>query len=175
MRPMVTSNRFASQISAFLVTLAILFHGGCGSPSGSESDIEPIAPDSLVELPVLERDSIEVVEAPILTAEPDTPIVETPDIEASGNESIGFCDVRDTDNRCIDFTGSAWTEGGARTECSNAPGGSFESDSCPGGSRIGSCIVHPNGDATLEMVQSFYEPMNPILAEGICPGVFEAE
>lgn len=169
------SNRFASRLFGFLIVVAIVSRWACGNPPDPEHEGQQVAVDSLAQQPIVERDSAEVAEAPILTAEPDAPIVETPAIQVSGNESIGFCDVRDADNRCIAFTGEAWTDDGAQTECSNAPGGSYENGECPTGARIGTCTIHPGGDASLEMVQSFYEPMNPILAEGICPGVFETE
>ena len=120
-------------------------------------------------------DSSAASNAPVLSAEPTTPIVENPETEATGNESIGHCDVRDSDNLCIDFTGSGWTLDDARSECANAPGSSFRTETCPSGRRVGTCVIHPNGDVSLEMVHSFYEPMDPILAEGICPGRFEAE
>jgi len=122
-----------------------------------------------------EVDSSAASEAPVLSAEASPPIVENRETEATGNESIGHCDVRDSDNLCIDFTGSAWTQQAVQTECANAPSSSFQTETCPSGHRIGTCVIHPNGDASLEMVHSFYEPMDPILAEGICPGRFEAE
>lgn len=122
-----------------------------------------------------EADSSAAQEAPVLSTEASSPIVENPETAATGNESIGHCDVRDSDNLCIDFTGSGWTLEDARSECANAPGSSFRTETCPSGRRVGTCVIHPNGDASLEMVHSFYEPMDPILAEGICPGRFEAE
>lgn len=165
--------RYRKLAGLVVLTAAMLFYGCRGDRS--TNDVSAQQNDSGSETIPGERDSAVAATDPILSAEPAAPIVENPETEASGNASIGHCDVRDTDNLCIDFTGSAWNDGNARSECSNAPGSAFRTETCPSGNRIGTCVIHPNGDASLEMVHSFYEPMDPILAEGICPGRFEAQ
>lgn len=162
------------RVAGIAILGAALACWGCGGDQETSGESPPQAEDDSTALPVI-LDSSTVSDARVLSAEPTTPIVENLEIEATGNESVGYCDVRDSDNLCINFTGSAWTQEGARTECTNAPGSSFRTATCPSGHRVGTCVIHPNGDASLEMVHSFYEPMDPILAEGICPGRFEAE
>ena len=157
----------------FILSAALAFWGCRGDREPSDESPPPIEADS-TSVPA-EADSSAASDTPVLSAEPTMPIVENPETEATGNESIGHCDVRDSDSLCIDFTGSAWTQQGARAECANAPGSSFRAETCPSGNRVGTCVIHPNGDASLEMIHSFYAPMDPILAEGICPGRFEAE
>ncbi|MDX1438639.1 MAG: hypothetical protein R3284_01935 [Rubricoccaceae bacterium] len=165
-------------VSLLLVAVVIPVFAACsrdGEPSNHEQGSSEL--DSISESTpgVLQRDSSASTEQSILSAEPRAPIIDNPETVATGNMSVGYCDVREADNLCIDFTGEAWTEDGARIECANAPESSFEPDTCPGSNRIGTCVIHPAGDASLEIVHSFYEPMNPVLAEGICPGRFEAE
>lgn len=162
------------RVAGIAILGAALACWGCGGDQETSGESPPQAEDDSTALPVI-LDSSTVSDARVLSAEPTTPIVENLEIEATGNESVGYCDVRDSDNLCINFTGSAWTQEGARAECANAPGSSFRTATCPSGHRVGTCVIHPNGDASLEMVHSFYEPMDPILAEGICPGRFEAE
>ncbi len=162
------------KMASFLLVGAPLIVAGCqGCENGpSASDAAPAAADSaLISATV---DSGSASDAPVLSSKPIAPIVDNPDTEATGNESIGHCDVRDSDNLCIDFTGSAWGPENAKAECGNAPGSSFRNETCPTGNRIGTCVIHPNGNASLELVHSFFEPMDPILAEAICPGRFEA-
>lgn len=151
----------------------LLFLAGCRGDQDPPSSPTPSVVDS-TSAPQA-RDSLAAANTPVLAADPVAPIVENPDTEATGNESIGHCDVRASDNLCIDFTGSAWSQLTAQAECENAPRSSFRTETCPSGNRIGTCVIHPNGDAALELVHSFYEPMDAILAEAICPGRFEAE
>ncbi len=167
-------SRWLQSPSAGLLLLLVLAAGGCrGCDESSTASPSPSSVDAsdVVEEP----DTSSAADAAVLSAEPTVPIVENPETEATGNESLGHCDVRSTDNRCIDFTGSGWTLEGAQSECANAPGSSFVTETCPSTNRIGTCTIHPNGDASLELIQTFYAPMDPILAEGICPGRFEAE
>ena len=158
-----------------LVVLCVAFGlGGCGEDQPTEA-LAPTQSATASTAPPTVVDSSDVAGAPVLSPESALPIVDNPETEASGNESIGHCDVRNSDNLCIDFTGAAWTPDGARAECMNAPGSSFRAEICPSEGRVGTCIIHPNGDGSLEIVHSFYAPMDPILAEGICPGRFESE
>lgn len=157
-----------------LVLFLISSISSCRNESTTNADIE-IEPSDSTQSPPEPRDSTQAVSSPILSAEPQAPIVDAPETEATGNEPIGFCNLREADNLCIAFTGSDWTDSGARTECSNAPGSNYQSGECSTENRIGTCTIHPSGNENLEMVHSFYAPMNPILAEGICPGRFGAE
>ena len=162
------------RLAGIAILGAALACWGCGGDRETSGESRPPVVVDSTSVPVV-VDSSAAPEAPVLSAEATTPIVDNPETVATGNESIGHCDVRDSDNLCIDFTGSGWTPDNARAECGNAPGSSFRTERCPSGNRVGTCAIHPNGDASLEMVHSFYEPMNPVLAEGICPGRFEAE
>ncbi len=166
--------RQSLRLAAFSLVVSTLLIGGCSGDEDVESR-STIQGDVDSTAGRVERDSAAIADAPVFSVEPVAPIFDNPETVPTGNESVGYCDVRDADNLCIDFTGSAWNDGSAHTECSNAPGGSFRAETCPTGDRIGTCVIHPNGNASLEMVHSFYAPMDPILAEGICPGRFEAE
>ena len=158
---------------AGLCTVIVL--SGCRGDRGVSLEPPPIVEADSTVARAEDDSGTATTDAPVFSHEPAAPIVENPETEATGNVSIGHCDVKAADNLCIDFTGSSWTTEEANGECSRAPGSSFRPESCPVEQRIGTCVIHPNGDESLEMVHSFYEPMDTVLAEAICPGKFELE
>lgn len=83
------------------------------------------------------------------------------------------CDRRSAESMCYAFTGDGWTAQTAQTECSGS-GSTYRASACPTVGRIGECTYRPDDDAARELVYTFYEPMDPVLAEGICRGVWRA-
>lgn len=88
--------------------------------------------------------------------------------------TVGSCDARSVEPLCFAFTGAGWTLAAAQAQCATAEGGVFQSTPCPSAERIGECVHRPEGDATREIVYAFYTPMDPIIAEAVCPGTFRA-
>lgn len=88
--------------------------------------------------------------------------------------TVGSCDARGVEPLCFAFTGAGWTLAAAQAECAGAEGGVFQSAACPTEARIGACVYRPEGDAAREIVYTFYAPMDPLVAEGVCRGTFRA-
>ena len=185
----------ARPLLLFAGALALLA-AGCRSegeaPLGGPDDeaVEapaPLVPDAIVfEDPATaqveggdtdEADSAEIVihsgdegpPAPV-PAPADSP--PSPPTTAAG--FAGTCDVGAAEPMCFAFSGTSWTAEAAEAECSHAAGGVFQTAACPTEDRIGECVYRPDGDAAREIVYTFYRPMDPLIAEGVCRGTFRA-
>ncbi|NNF57951.1 MAG: hypothetical protein HKN04_06885 [Rhodothermaceae bacterium] len=129
-------------------------------PLSTDTDSIVDRPDDSTEEPVL-TDSVDPTGDP---ADFDERLVDTP---AGG--FAGSCDLRASEMMCYAFTGSGWTLEAGQTECA---AGTFEAQACPTADRIGECVYQPGGDAAREITYTFYAPMDPLIAEGVCRGTF---
>ena len=98
------------------------------------------------------------------SADPEDGPVEIPSAGFAGS-----CDLRASETMCYAFTGAGWTTEAGRTECA---AGTFQTQACPTADRIGECVYQPGGDAAREITYTFYAPMDPLIAEGVCRGTF---
>lgn len=160
----------------FTLLVFVLLLAACGSdappaepppapPMTANPTAPPSASDEVFDVPA-PADSAGLDDDP----EPDEDEAPGAVIEPQTNEAAGTCDMRSTESHCMAFTGSGWTANSAQRQCT----GTYQTGACPTANRIGLCIYRPDDDATREIVYTFYEPMDPLLAEGICAGTFRA-
>ena len=162
----------------FLLTFVGLVAGvGCdgdpppGGPPPGPDAVPPAAaatPSGADTLAVLIAPDADSAELPWDTGDATLP----PPVPVRG--AVGSCDLRATEGVCYAFTGLGWTTEAAQSECSMAPGGVFQSARCPTAERIGECVYRPGEDAARELVYTFYTPVDPLIAEGVCRGTFRA-
>lgn len=163
-----------------LLLLAALLPLGCAEeadpPPGGRPDPPgamppPVEPDNLEAEDADEALLEETLddEATLFPPTDDAPPDPVPILAATGS-----CDARAVEPLCFAFTGTGWTLASAQAECAASEAGVFLSSPCPTDGRIGECVHRPEGDAAREIVYSFYAPMDPLIAEAVCPGTFRA-
>ena len=108
-------------------------------------------------------------DVPLLPDEEPLTDTEVAPVDTPTETVAGSCDLRASETMCYAFTGSGWTAEAGRTECA---AGTYQAQACPTADRIGECIYQPGGDAAREITYTFYAPMDPLIAEGVCRGTF---
>lgn len=174
-----------------LASVLLLLVAGCGSdPAPRSAPNEPLAADAddsarpptpfsgapaVFDTTEPPEQVVQIVPRPepppAARPDPTPPAPRPPPPPASGGPS-GSCDVRGSEGFCFTYTGAGWSPRDARANCAEAPGADFSPGTCPTEGRIATCAFRRPSAPDREIVYTYYEPFDPVLAELACPGTF---
>ena len=86
---------------------------------------------------------------------------------APGAETSGTCDLRNVDQSCTEYTGTAAELGPAEETCV-AKGGTWSADKCPAPSNDGGCCSYEGHHACGYTHDAYFNQMDPCFANDVC-------